>query len=90
MSSTEIKGAQVSEDGMVEVTKEPGDLVVCNLSSLNLLKVHEEEDIARVLPVQTRMLDNVIDLNFYPVQEAKVTNRKYRAIGIGTMIIMAC
>ena len=85
MSSTEIKGAEVSEDGMVEVTKEPGDLVVCNLSSLNLLKVHEEEDIARVLPVQTRMLDNVIDLNFYPVQEAKVTNRKYRAIGIGTM-----
>ena len=38
-----------------------------------------------MLPVQTRMLDNVIDLNFYPVQEAKVTNRKYRAIGIGTM-----
>lgn len=85
MSPTTVKRQVVLDDGTISVEKDPGDLVVCNLSSLNLMKVHKEEDIQRVVPVQVRMLDNVIDLNFYPVQEAKVTNRKYRAIGVGTM-----
>jgi ribonucleoside-diphosphate reductase alpha chain len=85
MSSTEITGSKVDGDGNVTIHKQAGDLVVCNLSSLNLIKVHEEEDLKRVLDVQVRMLDNVIDLNFYPVREAEYTNRKYRAIGIGTM-----
>jgi len=85
MSSGEITGSTVDGDGNIVQHKKSGDLVVCNLSSLNLIKVHEEEDIKRVLEVQVRMLDNVIDLNFYPVKEAEFTNRKYRAIGIGTM-----
>src|SRR5690606_40970015 len=36
------------------------------------------------LPIQVRMLDNVIDLNRLPVPQATITNRKYRAIGLGT------
>ena len=85
MSSGEITGSEVDGDGNVVQNKKAGDLVVCNLSSLNLINVNEEEDIKRVLEVQVRMLDNVIDLNFYPVKEAQFTNQKYRAVGIGTM-----
>jgi ribonucleoside-diphosphate reductase alpha chain len=61
-----------------------GDFVVCNLSSINLGKVNTEADIARVVPLAIRMMDNVIDLNFYPVPQARITNKKYRAIGLGT------
>ena len=85
MSPTQILDSKAVEDDKVVIEKQAGDLVVCNLSSVNLIKVHEDEDIKRVLPVQVRMLDNVIDLNFYPVKEAEVTNKKYRAIGAGTM-----
>jgi ribonucleoside-diphosphate reductase alpha chain len=85
MSATEILGSSACENSKVITEKRAGDLVVCNLSSLNLMKVHEDEDLKRVLPVQVRMLDNVIDLNFYPIKEAEITNKKYRAIGTGTM-----
>lgn len=84
MSPTQITQTEL-EDGKITIEKEAGDLVVCNLSSLNLYKVHEEEDLKRVIPVQVRMLDNVITLNFYPVREAEHTNQRYRAIGLGTM-----
>lgn len=84
MSPTKITKTEL-EDGKITIEKEAGDLVVCNLSSLNLYRVHEEEDLKRVIPVQVRMLDNVITLNFYPVREAEHTNQRYRAIGLGTM-----
>src|SRR5690606_22305105 len=85
MSASSFEGHEVDPEGNVTIRKKSGELVVCNLSSLNLLKVHEEEDLERVIPIQVRMLDNVIDLNFYPVPEARYTNQKYRAIGLGTM-----
>ncbi|WP_228728385.1 ribonucleoside-diphosphate reductase subunit alpha [Brevibacillus composti] len=72
------------EDGEVVHRYRPGDFVVCNLSSLNLGRVHSAADIARIVPIQMRMLDNVIDLNYYPVKQAEVTNQKYRAVGLGT------
>jgi ribonucleoside-diphosphate reductase alpha chain len=72
------------EDGEVVYRYKPGDFVVCNLSSLNLGRIHSMEDIARIVPIQMRMLDNVIDLNYYPVKQAQVTNQKYRAVGLGT------
>lgn len=62
-----------------------GDTAVCNLASVNLSKIHTAEDIKRVLPIAIRMLDNVIDLNFYPNRKVKVTNQKNRAIGLGVM-----
>ncbi len=62
-----------------------GDTAVCNLASVNLSKIHTKEDIERVLPIAIRMLDNVIDLNFYPNRKVKVTNKKNRAIGLGVM-----
>lgn len=77
---------EVDENGdeyIVEKRK-AGLMTVCNLSSLNLGKTHKKEDLQKVVPLAVRMMDNAIDLSFYPVQEAKVSNQKMRAIGLGT------
>ncbi|MBD3789547.1 MAG: ribonucleoside-diphosphate reductase subunit alpha [Campylobacterales bacterium] len=70
---------------IVDKEKIDGDTAVCNLASINLSKIHTQEDIARVVPTAIRMLDNVIDLNFYPLAKVKKTNYKSRAIGLGVM-----
>ncbi|MFW5990005.1 MAG: ribonucleoside-diphosphate reductase subunit alpha [Campylobacterales bacterium] len=70
---------------MTEKFKEDGESAVCNLASVNLSKIHTKEDIERVVPTAIRMLDNVIDLNFYPLRKVKATNLKNRAIGLGVM-----
>ena len=62
-----------------------GKTAVCNLASINLSKINTKEDIERIVPVAIRMLDNVIDLNFYPNRKVKVTNLDTRAIGLGVM-----
>ena len=62
-----------------------GKTAVCNLGSLNLSKVNKTEDIKQIIPIAVRMLDNVIDLNFYPVKKTKDTNLETRAIGLGVM-----
>ncbi|BCX78787.1 ribonucleoside-diphosphate reductase subunit alpha [Campylobacter sp. 19-13652] len=69
------------------VEKEPseGKTAVCNLASINLSKIHTPEDIKRVVPIAIRMLDNVIDLNFYPHKKVKNTNLASRSIGLGVM-----
>ncbi|HEU5141044.1 MAG TPA: ribonucleoside-diphosphate reductase subunit alpha [Bacillales bacterium] len=72
------------EDHRITMKLEAGDFVVCNLSSLNLGRVHSKEDIERVVTCQIRMMDNVIDLNEYPVKQAEITNKRYRAVGLGT------
>jgi ribonucleoside-diphosphate reductase alpha chain len=61
------------------------EIAVCNLGSINLSKIHTEEDIKRVTKVLVRMLDNVIDLNYYPVEAARIHNQKTRGIGLGVM-----
>lgn len=73
-----------AEDEIIVERRTSGDFVVCNLGSVNLGRTHTEEDIARVVPVIVRMLDNVITVNQLPVKEAEITNSKYRAIGLGT------
>lgn len=70
---------------IVEKFKNDGKTAVCNLASINLSKVHTKEDLARVVSIAIRMLDNVIDLNFYPHIKVKNTNLKSRAIGLGVM-----
>ncbi len=70
---------------IVDKEKTDGDTAVCNLASVNLSKVHTQEDLARVVPTAIRMLDNVIDLNFYPLAKVKKTNEKSRSIGLGVM-----
>ncbi|MGM0533952.1 MAG: ribonucleoside-diphosphate reductase subunit alpha [Campylobacterota bacterium] len=70
---------------MVEKHSRPGQTAVCNLASVNLSKINSPEDIERVVPTAVRMLDNVIDLNFYPLAKVKKTNEKSRSIGLGVM-----
>ncbi|PNH20159.1 ribonucleoside-diphosphate reductase subunit alpha [Lachnospiraceae bacterium] len=88
MSAEELVSTRIeTKDGdeVVVTTAKPGDYVVCNLASLCLgnLNVTDKEEMERVVSTVVRALDNVIDLNFYPVPEAKLTNRTYRAIGLG-------
>lgn len=75
---------QQTKDGKILITKEPGDFVVCNLSSVNLGRAVVDDVLEELIPIQVRMLDNVIDLNNIPVLQAEYTNKRYRAIGLGT------
>ncbi|SFS86919.1 ribonucleoside-diphosphate reductase subunit alpha [Marininema halotolerans] len=75
---------ETTMDGKIVVTKTPGDFVVCNLSSINLGRAVPDKVLERLIPIQVRMLDNVIDLNTIEVLQARLTNQKYRAIGLGT------
>ena len=70
---------------IAEKEKTLGMTAVCNLASVNLSKINSKDDFARVIPIAVRMLDNVIDLNFYPERKVKDTNLKNRAIGLGVM-----
>lgn len=83
MSATTVT-EEKTEDGKIVIIKEPGDFVVCNLSSINLAKAVTENVLERLIPIQVRMLDNVIDLNDIPVLQAQLTNQKYRSVGLGT------
>ncbi|MEN9405844.1 MAG: hypothetical protein RLZ12_128 [Bacillota bacterium] len=84
MSPTKLLSEEVGDDNIVTTKHQAGDFVVCNLSSLNLGKVQNFKDLERIIPIQMRMLDNVIDLTMYPVPQARITNKKYRALGLGT------
>ena len=78
----------IKENGVCEVVEKtiPGDFVVCNLSSIVLgnVDVLNDEELEYVVETQIRAMDNVIDLNYYSVPFAEITNKKYRAIGLGT------
>lgn len=72
-------------DTVVVTTTRPGDFVVCNLASLSLghIDVEDDQELAFVTESAVRALDNVIDLNFYALPYAKITNRRYRSVGLG-------
>ena len=72
-------------DTVVVTTTRPGEFVVCNLASLSLgrLPLEDEEKMKEKVATVVRALDNVINLNFYPVPYAQLTNQRYRSIGLG-------
>lgn len=82
-SATEFESIQL-EDDVIVTRRKPGDFVVCNLSSINLGKAVPEDVLERLINIQVRMLDNVIDMNMIPVPQAERTNARYRGIGLGT------
>jgi len=87
MSPTTLINEVIDEHNgnpLLVTIKKPGDFVVCNLSSINLGRAVPAGVLERLIPIQVRMLDNVIDLNNLEVLQAKVTNQRYRAIGLGT------
>ncbi|RHW31837.1 ribonucleoside-diphosphate reductase subunit alpha, partial [Oceanobacillus profundus] len=73
-----------NEEYLVQKTYKPGDYVVCNLSSINLARTVSSGVLNRLIKIQVRMLDNVIDVNNLPVKQAEITNKKYRPVGLGT------
>ncbi|MGB6020628.1 MAG: ribonucleoside-diphosphate reductase subunit alpha [Sulfurimonadaceae bacterium] len=70
---------------IVEKEKIDGATAVCNLASVNLSRINKKEDIERIVPTAMRALDNVIDLNFYPLEKVKRTNLRTRSVGLGVM-----
>ena len=88
MSAVELVRTEIKTeagDTVVQVTTRPGDFVVCNLASLNLgrIDVTSHEELRSVVRTAVRALDNVIDLNEAPLAYARLTNGKYRSIGLG-------
>lgn len=89
MSPMDIQQAEIIDESgdkvIIEKTK-AGDFVVCNLSSIVLgnVDVNNDEELSYVVETQIRAMDNVIDLNYYAVPFAEVTNKRYRSIGLGT------
>ncbi|QDQ25591.1 ribonucleoside-diphosphate reductase subunit alpha [Chitinimonas arctica] len=76
------------------------EIAVCNLGSVNLVNhMHKSEDgaysldgdkVQRTVRTAMRMLDNVIDINFYPVKKARNSNLKHRPVGMGIMGFQDC
>lgn len=64
------------------------ETAVCNLGSINMSSfvrngAFDRDLVARVVPVAMRMLDNVIDVNFYPTDKTRNSNMRHRPVGLG-------
>ncbi len=71
------------------------EIAVCNLGSVNLINhlkngALDPEKLKRTIKTAMRMLDNVIDINFYPVEKAKNSNLAHRPVGLGFMGFQDC
>jgi ribonucleoside-diphosphate reductase alpha chain len=88
MSATQFISKKIETkegDTVVVTTTKSGNYVVCNLASLCLgsFDVRDHAKFEALTATVVRALDNVIDLNFYPVPYAELTNQKYRSVGLG-------
>jgi len=76
---------------IIEYTS-PDEVAVCNLGSISLTKFVKEDktfdysSLLKITKVLTRNLNKVIDLNYYPVPEARKSNMRHRPIGIGVQV----
>lgn len=80
-------GVVHSSNLCTEITLNTSDeeTAVCNLGSINLSMVKNDEHLRQIIRTGVRMLDNVIDINFYPSSRAKNSNLKHRPVGLGVM-----
>jgi len=75
----------------ITLNTSPDEIAVCNLGSINLPNHLNEEGnldekkLEKTINTAIRMLDNVIDINYYAVPQAKNSNLKHRPIGLGIM-----
>ena len=85
------KGVVHSSNLCTEITLNTNaeETAVCNLGSINLKAVFQSNNPAATLEkavkVAVRMLDNVINENFYPIKSAEVSNKRHRPVGLGFM-----
>src|SRR5690606_2817138 len=90
-------GVVHSSNLCTEITLNTGDseIAVCNLGSVNLV-AHlkdgqlDHEKLERTVSTAMRMLDNVIDINYYAVGKARNSNLKHRPVGMGIMGFQDC
>src|SRR5699024_7909146 len=68
-SPTEFIEEYVENDNSIVKKYKSGDYVVCNLSSINLGKAVPDQVLDRLIKIQVRMLDNVIDINTLPIKQ---------------------
>ncbi|PHV11807.1 ribonucleoside-diphosphate reductase subunit alpha [Chitinimonas sp. BJB300] len=76
------------------------EIAVCNLGSVNLVNHMvlgadgqyslDSDKLRRTTKTAMRMLDNVVDINFYPVKKARTSNLKHRPVGMGIMGFQDC
>jgi ribonucleoside-diphosphate reductase alpha chain len=77
-------------EGNLREVEEHGETAVCNLASINL-KNHlkkrtlDFDKIQKTADIGMRMLDNVVDINFYPTKESENANVRHRPVGLGSM-----
>jgi len=94
-------GVVHSSNLCTEITLNTSDteIAVCNLGSVNLLQhltevngnlVLDNEKLQATIKVGMRMLDNVVDINFYPVGKARNSNTRHRPVGMGIMGFQNC
>jgi ribonucleoside-diphosphate reductase alpha chain len=83
----------------ITLNTSPTEIAVCNLGSVNLLAHMHEVDgrveldqakLKRTITTAMRMLDNVIDINYYAVAKARNSNLKHRPVGLGIMGFQDC
>ena len=72
----------------ITLNTSPDETAVCNLGSLNFAKFVKDgafdiESVSRIVPIAMRMLDNIIDINFYPTEDGKISNLRHRPVGLG-------
>ncbi|NML43002.1 ribonucleoside-diphosphate reductase subunit alpha [Ramlibacter sp. G-1-2-2] len=85
-------GVVHSSNLCTEITLNTSDTetAVCNLGSVNLLQHLKDgkvdhEKLKRTISTAMRMLDNVIDINYYAVKKARDSNMRHRPVGLGVM-----
>ncbi len=94
-------GVVHSSNLCTEITLNTSDteIAVCNLGSVNLLQhltevngqlVLDNDKLQATIKVGMRMLDNVVDINFYPVGKARNANTRHRPVGMGIMGFQNC
>ena len=94
-------GVVHSSNLCTEITLNTSDteIAVCNLGSVNLLQhltevngklVLDNEKLQATIKIAMRMLDNVVDINFYPVGKARNANTRHRPVGLGIMGFQNC
>jgi ribonucleoside-diphosphate reductase alpha chain len=95
-------GVVHSSNLCTEITLNTGDseIAVCNLGSVNMVAhmvrsadgvwALDEAKLKRTISTAMRMLDNVIDINYYAVNKARNANLKHRPVGLGIMGFQDC
>lgn len=83
-----VHSSNLCTEILLNTSKE--ETAVCNLGSVNLVEHMnkdgmDQEKLAKTIRTAIRMLDNVIDINFYPTIEARASNLRHRPIGLGIM-----